>query len=125
MSTTQAIRVAIIDDDDSLCRSLTRLLQQAGFSTSTFTSAEEFLAHSNAGRPFGCLLVDIQLGGMSGIALHERLLNDGDRTPVIYLTAHDDPNARVQAIEQGCAAFFRKTDSGREIIEALRRASRT
>ena len=58
--------VAVIDDDASLCRSLARLLQHAGFQAITFESGEQFLADPLRSH-FGCLLVDIQLGGMSGI----------------------------------------------------------
>lgn len=111
--------VAVIDDDASLCRSLARLLQQAGYQAITFESAEQFLADPLRAH-FGCLLVDIQLGGMSGIEMHRILLAQGDRTPVVYITAFDDPRAKQAALELGAAAFFRKTDSGTEIIETVR-----
>jgi FixJ family two-component response regulator len=122
MPASDPIRIAIVDDDESLCRSLARLLRQAGFHPESFHSAEEFLATPGRAR-FECLVVDIQLGGMSGMALHQRLLADKDRTPVVYITAHDDPAARTEALGQGGAAFFRKTDAGTEIIEVLRRVS--
>jgi len=86
----------------------------------TFRSAEEFLLSPESSR-VRCLLVDIQLGGMSGIAMHQLLLAEGNHTPVIYITAHDDPGARSEAMKAGCAGFFRKTDPGSAIIEALRR----
>jgi FixJ family two-component response regulator len=122
MSATGAVPIAIIDDDESLCRSLGRLVRQSGFHPVTFLSAEEFLESPE--RPtLQCLLVDIQLGGMSGIALHRRLLAEGDTTPVIYITAHDEPSARTEALNTGCAGFFLKTDAGTAIIEALRRAT--
>jgi FixJ family two-component response regulator len=112
--------IAVIDDDPSLCRSLARLLQHAGFQAITFESGEQFLADPLRAH-FGCLLVDIQLGGMSGIEMHRRLVADGDRTPVIYITAFDDPRARTEALELGCAGFFRKTDAGTEILETVRK----
>ena len=114
--------IAVIDDDPSLCRSLARLLQHAGFQAITFESGEQFLADPLRAH-FGCLLVDIQLGGMSGIEMHRRLVADGDRTPVIYITAFDDPRARTEALELGCAGFFRKTDAGTEILETVRAAT--
>jgi FixJ family two-component response regulator len=86
-----ANRVAIIDDDESLCRSLRRLLRQSGFHPPIYLSAEEFLDCSVRSR-FDCLLLDIQLGGMSGIDLRRQLLSEGDMTPVIYITAHDEPS---------------------------------
>jgi FixJ family two-component response regulator len=113
--------VAIIDDDASANRALGRLLRGAGFDPKGFDSAETFLADPM--RPaFGCLLVDIQLTGMSGLELQRRLQAEGSRLPVIFITAHDDPAAREEAVRRGCLAFFRKTDSGALIVDALRRA---
>jgi FixJ family two-component response regulator len=116
--------IAVIDDDASLCRSLARLLQHAGFQAITFESGEQFLADPLRAH-FGCLLVDIQLDGMTGIELHRRLRAEGDRTPVVYITAFDDPRARTEAAELGCVGFFRKTDSGAEILETVRKLTRT
>jgi FixJ family two-component response regulator len=114
--------VAVIDDDESLCRSLARLLQQAGFHPITYPSAEDFLTDPLR-KHFGCLLVDVQLGGMTGIEMHRRLIAEGNRTPVVYITAFDDPRARAQAREQGCAGYFRKTDAGLDILETVRRVT--
>jgi FixJ family two-component response regulator len=60
---------------------------------------------------------------MSGIELHRRLLAEGCRTPVIFITAHDDPAARAAALENGCVSYFRKTDPGADIITAITRAT--
>jgi FixJ family two-component response regulator len=114
--------VAIVDDDESMCRSFSRLLQQAGFHPVSFTSAEEFLADPLR-EHFGCVLVDIQLAGISGLELHRALLARGVRTPVIYITAQDDPAVVEEALTSGCAAFFRKTDAGPDIIAAIRRVT--
>lgn len=122
MSATGAVPIAIIDDDESLCRSLGRLVRQAGFSPVTFLSAEDFL-QSPERTGVRCLLIDVNLGGMSGSALHRRLLTEGDTTPVIYITAHDEPSARAEALRTGCAGFFLKTDAGSGIIETLRRVT--
>jgi FixJ family two-component response regulator len=122
MTAPHAIPVAIIDDDESLCRSLARLLRLAGFDPVMYHSAEAFLAIPDRSA-LRCLLIDIQLGGLTGIALHQDLIAKGDRTPVIYITAHDDPAARSEAMSTGCAAFFRKTDSGSAIIDVLRRVT--
>ena len=116
------IYVAVVDDDESACRSLGRLLRAAGFQPITYASAESFLADKN--RPqFGCLVLDIQLGAMSGIELAQKLVAEGGRTPTIFITAHDDPEARTEAQAMGCAAYFRKTDSGADVLEAIRRVS--
>ena len=114
--------IAVVDDDASLCRSLARLLQLSGFQAITFESAEQFLADPL--RPhFGCLLVDVQLGGMTGIEMHEKLIEEGNRTPVIYITAYDDPRALADATRLGCAGYFRKTDAGQEILDAVRKVA--
>jgi len=114
--------VAIVDDDESLCRSLGRLLRASGMSTVVYRSAEEFLGDSQH-PPFDCLLLDVQLGGISGIELQRQLAACGEKTPVIFLTAYDDPEWRAQAVAAGCAAYFRKTDAGADVIEAIRQAS--
>ena len=116
--------VAIIDDDASANRALGRLLRGAGFEPSGFESAESFLVDPL--RPtFGCLLVDIQLTGMSGLELQRRLQSEGSHVPVIFITAHDDPGYRAEAVRRGCVGFFRKTDPGALIVDTLRRALAT
>ena len=72
---------------------------------------------------FDCLVLDIQLGGISGIELHQRLNALGSTIPVIYLTAHDELETREAALAAGCAAYFRKTDSGEAVLEAIRQAA--
>jgi FixJ family two-component response regulator len=120
MSSQTPIYVAVVDDDESACRSLARLLRAGGVEPITYSSAEAFLADDK--RPkFDCLVLDIQLGGMSGIELQRRNSSVGDKTPVIFITAHNDPEARAEAKALGCAAFFGKTDSGAEMLEAIRR----
>ena len=120
MSTTSIIYVAVVDDDENICRSFGRLLRAAGMQAITYDSAESFLA--DARHPeFSCLVLDIQLGAMSGIELAQQLASTGSRTPIIFVTAHDDPEARNAAEALGCAAYFRKTDSGKEVLDAIRR----
>jgi FixJ family two-component response regulator len=121
MSTTTPIYVAVVDDDENLCRSLARLLRAAGMQPVTYGSAEAFLADSKQPK-FDCLVLDIQLGGMSGIQLGQRLVAEGSHAPFIFITAHDDPAARTEAAASGCLAFFRKTDAGADVLEAIRRA---
>jgi FixJ family two-component response regulator len=116
------IYVAVVDDDQSLCRSFSRLLRTAGFQAVTYSSAEALL--EDAKRPqFDCLLLDIQLEGMSGVELSRRLAAVKDSTPVIFITAHDDPEVRSEALATGCAGFFRKTDPGQEVLDAIRRVA--
>jgi FixJ family two-component response regulator len=122
MSKTTLIYVAVVDDDENLCRSFSRLLRAGDIQPINYASAEAFLADTKHPQ-FDCLLLDIQLGGMSGIELARRLVAEGGHTPVIFITAHDDPEARADAEAAGCAAYFRKTDSGAEVLEAIRRVA--
>ena len=125
MSAVSDIRrtyVAIVDNDESLCRSLSRLLRANGIHPVAYVSAEAFLADAKQPR-FDCLVLDIQLGGISGIELHQRLNALGSTIPVIYLTAHDELETREAALAAGCAAYFRKTDSGEAVLEAIRQAA--
>ena len=121
MSSTQNIYVAVVDDEESVRQSMSRLLRAAHFQPITYPSAEAFLADQNHPR-FDCLLLDIQLKGMSGVELSRRLAAVNDATPVIFITAHDDPEVRAQAETSGSAGFFRKTDPGTSVLAAIRRA---
>ncbi|HTP50040.1 MAG TPA: response regulator [Anaeromyxobacteraceae bacterium] len=114
------ICLALVDDDEQLCRSFARLLRAAGMRQITYGSAEALLADSGHPR-FDCVVLDIQLPGMSGLELQKRLAAMGDPAPVIFITAHDDPKAREQAQNAGCAGYFRKTDSGADVLAAIRR----
>jgi FixJ family two-component response regulator len=120
MDSTRNIYIAVIDDDESLCFSMSRLLRAAHLQPITYLSAEAFLADTK--RPkFDCLVLDIQLTGMSGLDLRRRLSAVMDATPVIFITAHDDPEVRAQAEASGCAGYFRKMDSGADVLTAIRR----
>ena len=118
------IYIAVVDDDESICRSLSRLLRATGIQPITYHSAEAFLSDTKHPR-FDCLVLDVQLGGMSGIELQRQLAAAGEKTPVIFITAHDSPETRETALAAGCAGYFRKTDSGTEVLKAIRRVATT
>ena len=115
------VYVAVVDDDESLLRSLARLLRAAGMQPITYSSAEAFCADVNRPR-FDCLVLDVQLPGMSGIDLRNQLASEGASAPILFVTAHDDRQARANAMSGPCAGYFRKTDAGSEILDAIRRA---
>lgn len=118
---TKNIYVAIVDDDASTCSSMSRLLRAAGFQAVAYGSAEALL--EDAKRPqFDCLLLDIQLGGMSGLELQRRLAAVRDYTPIIFITAHDDAEVRTQALAGRPAGYFKKTDPAEVVLESIRRA---
>ena len=114
------IYVAVVDDDEELCGSFGRLLRAAGFHPITYASAEALLADTKHPQ-FDCLVLDIELGGMSGIELAEHLLAKGCSTPFIFITAHEHLNSLARARAPGAAAYFRKTDSGAEVLDVIRR----
>jgi len=112
--------VAIVDDDASLRRALTRLLHSAGLQVAAFASAEEFLASGGSSAP-ACLILDIHLTGMSGLELLTRLRAAGDDLPVLLITAHDDQQNRTLAAQLRCRAYLRKPlDPSKLLKEVLR-----
>ena len=115
--------VAIVDDDQSLRRSLRNLLGSVGFRVAAFASAEEFLT-STSGETVGCLVLDLRLDGMSGLDLLRHLAGTGSRIPVVILTAHGDEHARQRALHAGALAFLGKPVHGDTLLDAVCRAFR-
>ena len=117
------MRVAIVDDDESVCRSLLRLLRSAGMKPTAFLSAEEYLA-SPLRAAFRCVVSDVLFrSGTPGLQLRQRMLDEGDPTPVVFFTAHDDVETQIAAQRLGCAAFVPK-DEPMLLLEALREIER-
>ncbi len=118
------IYVAVVDDDESVRRSFSRLLRAAGFQPIAYRSAEALLEDSKRPR-FDCLVLDIQLEGISGLELRRRLLAVKDPTPVVFVTAHDSPELKTEAEATGCAGYFRKSEPGTQVLEAIQHAVET
>jgi FixJ family two-component response regulator len=118
MGTLRRACVAVVDDDENLRRSFARLLRAAGMLPTTYPSAEAFLTDTMHTQ-FDCLVLDVQLPGMSGLELQEQLSAKGVATPILFITAYDDPLSRERAYAVGCAGYFRKTDSGSEVLNAI------
>jgi FixJ family two-component response regulator len=114
--------IAIVDDDPSMLRGVQRLLTAHGFDTEVFNSAEAYLDR-HAEREPACLVLDIQLGGISGIELRRRLTATGCGTPVVFMTAFDDDATRKDAVDAGCIAYLHKPFLGHMLIGALDRAA--
>ena len=98
--------IAVVDDDPGVLKALSRLLRSRVFNVRTFGSGEEFLATLPNGRP-KCLIVDLQMPNMSGLALLKRLADDGLPIPAIMITAQDDA-ALSEHEKAGVVAFLRK-----------------
>jgi FixJ family two-component response regulator len=113
--------VAVVDDDASLRRSLGRLLNAYGFLAEEYASAEAFLARDPK-TAIDCLVLDIDLGGMSGIDLQRRLKAEGTTLPVIFITALETGSVKAQAEKAGCVAYLQKQFSGATLIAAINKA---
>ncbi len=112
--------ISVVDDDPSVCRALKRLLRSFGFEVETFSSEQDFFSSPHQKRE--CVILDIHLGGTSGFEIHQRLKQEGDKYPVIFITAHDDEQTRLQVHESGAAGYLQKPFEDEELIEAIRRA---
>lgn len=121
MIATPAITVALVEDDESCRRATVRLFRAHGMMARAFESAEAFLNGRQAFRP-DCLVLDIQLAGMSGIELQSRLVREGSKLPIIFLTALEGRTYHGMARCNGCDAFLSKTEPADTLLAAIRRA---
>lgn len=116
--------IAIVDDDISVCRALKRLVRSLGMDAETFSSAEAYLELADAMPSFrpDCMILDIQMPapGMNGLELQSRLA--GRNIPIVFITAHDEPGTREQALRAGAIAFLRKPFND-ELLETTIRAA--
>ena len=110
--------IAIVDDDPSLLRALHRLVQSNGYTVESFTSARDFLDAST--RP-DCLVLDVHLNG-TGFELQERLVADGMKIPIIFITADDGDSTRHRLETSGATACLWKPVDGQALLQAIRRA---
>lgn len=113
--------IAIVDDDPSVRRSLHRLLRSVGYTVATFASAVEYL-DSLVRRHTDCLVLDAHLDGMSGFELQHRLVTDGARVPIIFITAHDDALTRERMEKAGAADHLWKPFDDRALLDAIGKA---
>jgi len=118
---SQVPLIAIIDDDDSLRRALMGLVRSLGHDVDGFASADAFLATGDPGR-FGCIVTDIQMPGLSGIELKQRLTRDGCAAPVIMITARAEPTLQARALESGAYCFLKKPFQADELIACVEKA---
>src|SRR5581483_6965954 len=115
--------VFVVDDALAVRDSLKSMLEAADLQVETYPSAEAFLAAYRPGQP-GCLLLDVELPGASGLDLQIALQRRNIRLPVIFLTAHADVRASVRAIRAGAIDFLVKPTSGAEVLERVLTALR-
>ena len=114
--------VFVVDDDVGILKGLKRLLKQHGFDSALFTSAEAFESCDDFDAAI-CIILDIQLNGVSGIEVRYRLINAGISLPVIYITANDSEAVRAAAVESGCIAYLTKPFPAKSLIEPIERVA--
>lgn len=119
----QDILVHIIDDDASLRRALARLLEAAGYAVAAYDSAASFLAAAPDARP-GCILLDVNMPGLSGLQLQQHLASIHHPLPVIFLTGEGDIAMSVKAIKAGAEDFLSKPVASADLFDAIERAVR-
>jgi two-component system response regulator FixJ len=115
--------VHVVDDDEAVRESLSLLLMSAGFSCSLFVSALDFLERYKDEGP-GCLVLDLQMPGMDGLELQERLVAMGIDLPIIFLTGHGDVPAAVSALRAGAVNFMEKPFDPDVLLDTLTLAVR-
>jgi FixJ family two-component response regulator len=113
--------VALIDDDAPVRKALARVLRSAGFGVLTFASAEEFLAHSPGATP-DCLVLDVNLTGMSGVELSQTLRERGVGLSIVFITAGDDARTLEALTSAGVHTWLRKPIDRLTLVETVRRA---
>lgn len=113
--------VAIVDDDLSVREGLESLIRSAGWRTETFASAQEFLTRPGADVP-SCLVLDLQLPGLSGLDLQKRMAEASLEIPIVFLTGHGNIPASVQAMKAGAVEFLTKPFDERELLHAIQEA---
>lgn len=113
--------VYLIDDDDSVRRSLRFMLESYGLKITDFDSAEAFFTAVDLTLP-GCALVDVRMPGLSGPQLHLELVAKNSPLALIYLTGHGDVPMAVEALKLGAVDFFQKPADGAKLAEAVVKA---
>ena len=113
--------ISIIDDDESVRRTTTRLIESFGFRAVAFDSAENFLG-SGYLNDTSCLIVDVQMPGMNGLQLQSQLAASDCRIPVIFITAYDDKESRRKALQAGAIAFLAKPFGDEQLLQGIRLA---
>jgi len=113
--------IAIVDDDESVCRAMERLVRSLGMAAETYVSSEDFVNQLESLPSFrlDCVIVDVQMPGMNGLEVQQRIRRIHKDIPVVFITAYDDDTARKRALAGGAVAFLRKPCNDALIIRTL------
>ncbi len=113
--------VFVVDDDPAVLKSLSRLLRSAQLTAVTFGSPQQFL-EQHTSSAVGCIVLDVAMPGLDGLALQQALAAKGSSLPIIFLTGHGDIPMSVQAIKRGAVDFLTKPVSDDDLLKAIREA---
>ena len=113
--------VSIVDDDESVRNATNKLLRINGYETHSFSSAEDFLGSAIV-QDTNCLVTDVRMPGMGGLALQERLLVRGFNVPIVFITAYPEHDSRKRAMEAGAVCFLNKPFDGLALIRCIEQA---
>jgi FixJ family two-component response regulator len=112
--------VFVVDDDPSVRKSVTRLLESSGYAVEAFASAREFLAREPHPGPC-CLVLDVRMPGLTGLELQERLLAGGRQMSIVFVTGHVDVPQSVKAMKVGAVDLLTKPVDAKDLLAAVRR----
>ena len=113
--------ISVVDDDEAVREATGELIRSFGYAAATFASAAEYL-HSDRLSDTACLIADVQMPGMSGVDLQQRLIADGHRIPVIFMTAFPEERMRVRLLSAGAYGYLRKPFGDDCLIKCLGKA---
>ena len=113
--------VFVIDDDPDICAAVTRLIRLVGLDVQTFNSAQEFLRSKQPSTP-GCVVLDVQLPGLSGLDLQHELTKTGIDFPIIFVTGYGDVPMTVRAMKAGAVEFLTKPYRDQDLLDAIQSA---
>jgi FixJ family two-component response regulator len=113
--------IVIVDDDESVCRAMERLVRSLDMAAEAYSSSEDFINLIESPRSFrpDCVILDVQMSGLNGIEVQQRLRQIHEDIPVIFITAYDDRTARERALADGAVAFLRKPCNDALIVRTL------
>jgi FixJ family two-component response regulator len=111
--------ISIVDDDARVRNAIRDLVEALGYAVASFESAEEFLRSGRVAET-ACLILDVEMPGMNGLELHNRLLAEGHGTPVIFITGIPEKLVRARALDAGALGFLTKPISAESLLECLK-----
>jgi FixJ family two-component response regulator len=117
----EALLISIVDDDESVREATKGLVRSLGYGAAAFASAEEFL-QSKQINDTECVISDVQMSGLSGVELQSKLIADGNRTPIIFITASQEERTHAKALNAGAIGVLSKPFNEERLIEYIRTA---